>query len=363
MPFSLETIAQSLGARLEGDGSIPVTGASEPAMCGAGDLALAMSPKYAEGLARGQARAAILWDGADWQALGLEGAVFVARPRLAMAHLSQLFDAGPQIAAGVHPSAVVDPSAQIGDGAAIGPLTIIGAGVKIGANARIVGQVSIGDGTVIGDDVLIRSGVQICHQVTIGDRVVLNSGSVIGSDGFAFVTPEKSAVEEVRETVGTRGDVVEQSWHRLHSLGTVEIADDVEIGANTTVDRGTIRATRIGRGTKIDNLVQIGHNVIIGEDCLLCGQAGVAGSTRIGDRVVLAGQVGVNDNITIGNDVVAGGGSKIVSNLSDGRVVMGYPAVNMTTHTDMYKASRRLPRLLRDVAALKKAVSLPRQSD
>lgn len=363
MSIRLDTIAEALGARLDGDGSIPITGASEPALCGRSDLALAMDPKYASGLSAGAARAAILWDGANRADHGLEAALFVGRPRLAMAHLSRLFDPGPEIASGIHPSAIIDPTAQIGEGARIGPLTVIGRGVRIGKGARITGQATISEDAVLGDDALLFSGVRIGARVVIGDRVILHPGVVIGGDGFAFVTPEKSGVEKARETLGDRGDITEQIWTRLHSLGSVEIGDDVEIGANSTVDRGTIRATRVGRGTKIDNLVQVGHNVEIGEDCLLCGLVGIAGSTKVGNRVVLAGQVGVNDNIFIGDDVVAGGASKIFTNVPSGRVILGYPAVKMTTHVETYKALRRLPRLLRDVAALKKAVSLTDQSD
>ena len=163
--------------------------------------------------------------------------------------------------------------------------------------------------------------------------------------------------EEIRKTLGQRDEIREQHWTRIHSLGTVEIAENVEIGANATVDRGTIRATRIGRGTKIDNLVHIGHNVQVGRDCLLCGQVGIAGSARIGDRVVLAGQCGVNDNIFVGDDVIAGGGTKIFTNAPKGRVLLGYPAVKMETHVEIQKALRRLPRLGPRVAALEAVIS------
>ena len=173
-------------------------------------------------------------------------------------------------------------------------------------------------------------------------------------DGFSFVTPEKSGVEEIRETLGSRAGIRDQSWTRIHSLGAVTIGDDVEIGANVCVDRGTIRDTVIGSGTKLDNLVHIGHNVQVGRDCLLCGQVGVAGSARIGDRVVLAGQVGVNDNIFVGDDVIAGGATKIFTNAPAGRVLLGYPAVRMETHVEMQKALRRLPRLAARVTALEK---------
>jgi UDP-3-O-[3-hydroxymyristoyl] glucosamine N-acyltransferase len=357
MRHRIADIAAALGARLEGDGAIEVMRTAEPGLAGPEDLALAMSPKYAEVLARGKARAAVLWEGADWRALGLEAAIFVPRPRLAMAGITRAFDEGPGIAPGFHPSAVIDASATIGPGAAIGPFVVIGPGVEIGPGARIGAHASIGAGARIGADALIHPGVRIGHGVRIGERFIAQPGAVIGADGFSFVTEERSGVEEIRRTLAQREDIKAQGWHRIHSLGTVEIGDDVEVGANTTIDRGTIRATRVGRGTKFDNLVQVGHNVEIGEDCLLCGQVGIAGSAKIGNRVVLAGQTGVNDNIFVGDDVIAGGGTKIFTNAPAGRVLLGYPAVKMETHLDIQKALRRLPRLAAAVAALQKAVS------
>lgn len=349
-------LAQSLNARFVGDGSIVVTGSSEPASASRDQVALAMAPRYADGLARGKARAAILWDGADWQAYGLEAAIFVTRPRLAMAGLTRAFDPGPGIDPGIHGSAVIHATAQVGAGASIGAFVVIGAGAMIGQGARIADHVSIGPETRIGDDALILSGVRIGARLRIGHRFIAQPGAVIGGDGFSFVTEERSRVEEARATLGQPGETAQQSWQRIHSLGGVTIGDDVEIGANTTIDRGTVRDTQIGRGTKIDNLVQVGHNVIIGEDCLLCGQVGIAGSTRIGNRVVLGGQAGVVDNIFVGDDVVAGAGTLITSNAPAGRVLMGSPAVRMDQHVEIYKATRRLPRMMAQLAELQKAL-------
>ncbi len=357
-------LAHALDARLEGDGDLPISGAAEPAMAGPNDVALAMSPDYSKGLAEGAARVAVLWDGADWQALGLRAALYVPRPRYAMAGITAALDPGPEIAPGVHPSAVIEPDVTLGEGAAIGPLVVIGRGARIGPGARIAAHVSIGEEAVIGADVLLYPGVRIARRVQIGDRFIAQPGASVGGDGFSFVTPDKSAVETARENLGRGGTVANtQHWTRIHSLGTVEIGDDVELGANTTVDRGTIRATRIGRGTKLDSLVQIGHNVVIGEDCLLCGLVGVAGSTRIGNRVILGGQVGVNDNIWIGDDVVAGGATKIFTKVPAGRVILGSPAVEMATQMEINKGLRRLPRLYRDVAALKKAIQSDPEKD
>lgn len=356
MAHRVSDIAAALGSQFAGNGDIMVTAAAEPASATSDQLALAMDPKYASGLSKGQARVAVLWDGADWQGFGLEAAIFAPRPRLAMSGLTRVFDPGPMLEPGIHPSAVIHASAQIGEGASIGPFVVVAKDARIGARARIDSHVSIGAGSVIGTDALVLSGVRIGPRITIGDRFIAQPNAVIGGDGFSFVTEGKSRVEEARATLGNPGEIVNQPWLRIHSLGGVSIGDDVEIGAGTTVDRGTVRDTRIGRGTKVDNLVQIGHNVIIGEDCLLCGQVGIAGTTKIGNRTVLGGQVGVADNIFVGDDVVAGGGSVINSNVPNGRVMMGSPAVRMDQHIEIYKAQRRLPRMATQFAELQKVV-------
>jgi UDP-3-O-[3-hydroxymyristoyl] glucosamine N-acyltransferase len=363
MSFTVKQIAAALEAQVFGAADISITGAAEPADAGPSDLALAMNPKFADGLARGHARAAVLWDGADWQALGLEAAIVVPRPRYAMSGITTLMDPGPEIAAGVHHMAYVDPTAQIGDGAAIGPMVVIGARVVIGANARIAPHVSIAEDSVIGENALIHAGTRIGARVFIGDRFICQPGAVIGADGFSFVTPEKSRVEEARKSLGTETEAINAEWTRIHSLGSVTIGDDVEIGANTTIDRGTIRATSIGHRTKLDNLVHVGHNVEVGEDTLLCGQVGIAGSTKIGSRVVLGGQCGVSDNIFVGDDVVAGGATKIMTKTPAGRVILGYPAMKMDTYVTAARNWRRLPRMIEDINALKKAVLKDREDD
>lgn len=361
--YTLSEIAHAIGADLYGDGELSVMGAAEPADAGQDDLALAMDPKYADGLSSGAALAAILWEGADWQSLGLKAALVVRRPRYAMSGLTQMMDPGPDIAPGVHPTAVIDASAKLAAGAAVGAFVVIGAGVEIGANARIASHVSIARGATIGSDALIHAGARIGANVRIGDRFIAQPGAVIGPDGFSFVTPEKSRAEAARENMGDIGDTKAQSWTRIHSLGSVILGDDIEIGANACVDAGTIRPTRVGNGTKIDNQVHIAHNCDVGRDCLFAGQVGIAGSVTIGDSVILGGKVGVADNIFIGDGVVAGGGTVILSNAPAGRVLLGYPAMKMQTHVDTYKALRRLPRLAAQVADLQKAVSKPETSD
>ncbi|WP_106744597.1 UDP-3-O-(3-hydroxymyristoyl)glucosamine N-acyltransferase [Yoonia maritima] len=351
MAHSIRDIAAALGAQAFGAVDILVDGASEPGTAGRSDLALAMTPAYGDALSHGHARAAVVWPGSDWQALGLEAAIYAPRARLAMAGLTQMLDK-PLSGAGISPHAVIDPSAQIGEGVVIGAFAVIGADAVIGAGTWISDHVSIGSNVVIGKNCQLHAGVRIQRNVVLGARVILQPNVVIGADGFSFVSVEPSNVELARETLGnvpmTAPD--DPTWHRIHSLGGVEIGDDVEIGAGSTVDAGTIRATRVGKGTKIDNLVQVGHNVIVGEHCLLCAQAGVAGSTVVGDRVVVGGKAGIADNVTIGADVVLGGGSVVLSNVPAGRVMMGYPATKMNTHLESYKALRRLPRLLNSLA-------------
>ncbi len=354
--ISIAELARALGAEALGDGALVVTGAAEPAAAAPDQIALAMQPAFAADLARGRARAAILWPGADWQALGLEAAILAPRARYLLAGVTRAFDRPPEIAPGTHPSAVIDASAEIGPGAAIGPFVYIAARARIGAGARILSHVSIAEDAVIGRDALLLNGVRIGARVRIGDRFIAQPGAVVGADGFSFVTPTPGVVEEARATGAITADEQDE-YVRINSLGAVVIGDDVELGANSCIDRGTIADTTIGDGTKIDNHVQIGHNVRIGRTCLLCGQSGVAGSTVIGDRVVLGGKAGIADHLRIGSNVVITGNSGVNSHVSDNKIMMGYPAVRIDQSVEMYKALRRLPRLLARLEPAQKSVS------
>ncbi|MAC80624.1 MAG: UDP-3-O-(3-hydroxymyristoyl)glucosamine N-acyltransferase [Rhodobacteraceae bacterium] len=358
MGHKVGDIAAALDATLEGDASVEITHAAEPAAADEMALALAMSPKYAEALSAGKARAAIVWPGADWRAMGLEAAIIAPRARVAMAGLTRIFDPGQGYGAGIHPQALVDPTAELGDDVSVGPFSVIGAGAKIGAGTVIGPLCYVGTDVRIGPGSFLREHVSIGARARIGARFIAQPGARVGGDGFSFVTPEKSNVEAAREDFGASEAAGEgQAYLRIHSLGGVVIGDDVEMGANSAVDSGTVRPTQIGNGTKIDNLAQVGHNVIVGHDTLLCGQVGLAGSCRVGNNVVLGGQVGAADNIFIGDGVVAAGATKITGNVPAGRIIMGYPATKMDTQVSMYKAMRRLPRLMTDFAELQKAVS------
>lgn len=356
MAYTVEQIATALEAKAFGAVDRLITGATEPALAGPDDLALAMADKFAKQLGDSAARVAMLRDGAEWQTLGLKAAIVPQRPRFAMAGLTQMLDTRADFGTGVHPSAVIDPSANVPSDAAIGPLSVVGPDVQLGQGAMIGAHVSIAAGAIIGTNAQIRDGVRIGADARIGDRFVAQPGAVVGGDGFSFVTPEESNIEKVRGSLGDQGDIKNQSYARIHSLGSVRIGDDVELGANVCVDRGTVRDTEIGNGVKIDNLAQIGHNVQIGNDCLICAQVGIAGSSRIGNNVVLGGQTGVSDNVFIGDNAITGGATKVLANVPAGRVMLGYPAMKMDSHIGTYKLIRRLPRLFRDVRLLQKTV-------
>lgn len=356
MAYTVKQIADAIGADHFGDGSLVVSGVSEPAQATERDIALAMKPDYAQHIATGAAKVAFLWPDADWQSFGLKAAIIARRPRYALAGLSAMLDRGQAYPQGIHPTAFVDQAAAIGKNVTIGAFTCIAAGAVIGDDCVIGPQCYVGVNSTLGAHSLLREGVKIGADVRIGAHFIAQPSAIIGGDGFSFVTPEVSAVEKVRETLGDQGDIATQSWARIHSLGGVDIGENVEVGANTCIDRGSVRPTKIGNGVKIDNLTQIGHNVIIGNDCLICAQVGIAGSTRIGNNVVLGGQTGVSDNVFIGDNVITGGATKVLSNIPAGRVMLGYPAMKMETHIEIYKSLRKLPRLLRDVTKLQKAI-------
>ena len=361
--YSVKDIAKAVGAEAVGAVDLVLTGVAEPQDAGTDDLALAMKPKFAENLSQGAAKVAMLWPDADWQALGLEAAILPDRGRFAMASVTEMYDLGHGFHQGIHPSAVVSPEAQVGTDVSVGPLTVIEAGAVIGDGTVIGPQCYIGIDAQIGAGSFLRDHVTIAARVKIGANFICEPGARIGGGGFSFVTPERNQVEDARETLGQSSVESRQSWARIHSIGSVTIGDDVEVGANTCIDRGTIRDTIIGSGTKLDNLVQVGHNVVIGEDCLLCGMVGIAGSSQIGNNVVLGGQTGVGDNLTIGDAVITGAGTMVLANVPKGRFMLGYPAMKMESQVEAYKGLRRLPRLFADVANLKKAVSKPADSD
>jgi UDP-3-O-[3-hydroxymyristoyl] glucosamine N-acyltransferase len=253
----------------------------------------------------------------------------------------------------------VAPDAEIAADAVIGPLCVVAEGARIGPRVRLIAQVYVGPHAEIGADSLLHPGARVGPEVRIGARCILHPNAVVGADGFSFVTPQRGAAEAARAGEGVTDDTANTRLARIHALGSVRVGDDVEIGAGATVDRGTLADTVIGAGAKLDNLVQIGHNVTVGENVMLCAQSGVAGSSVIGDRAILGGQAGVADHVRVGADTVIGAKSGVGSDVGPRQVMLGAPAVPRDEFLQIVLGWRRLPRLIHAVAALKKRLSEP----
>lgn len=364
MEFTVAEIAQAIGGEAVGDGSLVIRGAAEPALAAPDQLAIATNKRFAGALRKGRARAALMWADADPAEYGLEAGIRVTVARYAMAQVTNLFDRLPTLEPGIHPTAIIAADAQIGEDARIGPYVVIGPRVRIGKRAWIGSHVSISDDVQIGDDAILHAGVRIGQGVRIGDRFRCHSNTVIGADGFGFAhadgdAPNRLVPRDEQKTGAPSGRL------RIASLASVVIGDDVEMGANCTVDRGTLADTVIGRGTKLDNIVHVGHNVKLGEDVVLCGMVGLGGSTVIGDRSIMGGAACTMDHADIGKDVVIGGATKVRSRIRDGQVILGgiMPAVEAGRFHEIYRAVLKLPNLANKVAELEKRLSKQGDSD
>jgi UDP-3-O-[3-hydroxymyristoyl] glucosamine N-acyltransferase len=357
--MKLREIAENLDAEIVGDGAIEIARVVHPSEAEAPtDLALAMNSEMLAALEGSVSRVAVLSDDTDLPEDRLDGYVLVRRGRYAMAGLMGMFSKPIHAHAGIHPSAIVEDGAVIGKDVSIGPFTYVGPSAVIGAGTVLMSHVTVGAEAVLGDECLLHAGVRIGERVQVGARAIVHHNASIGADGFSFVTPTQSSAEQAKESLTTDTiDVRNTTIVRINSIGTVTIGDDVEIGACTSIDRGTVSATRIGAGTKIDDLVMIGHNVVVGENCMICGQVGIAGSTVIGDRVILAGQAGIADHVTIGSDVVVGAGSGVGANIKSGMVVLGYPALPKSKTTEIVLNMMRLNRLFEEQSSLKKRLT------
>jgi UDP-3-O-[3-hydroxymyristoyl] glucosamine N-acyltransferase len=332
--LTLRELADHLGCRLEGDGDLPISRVASLETAGPGDLSFFSNPKYARALAATGASAVIAAD--DVPVPAGVAALRTRTPYVAFARALQVLHPQPPPPIGVHQTAVVDPTAVLGVDVSVGPYACIGADVVIGARTVVRAHVTVGDGAVIGDDCLLHPHVSIRERVRLGQRVVVQDHAVVGSDGFGFAA----------DAAGT--------MIKIPQVGTVVVGDDVEIGVSTAIDRPPIGATVIGAGTKIDNLVQIGHGVELGERVILVSQVGIAGSTTVGAGTVLAGQVGVAGHLTLGKGVRATAQTGIPNSLPDKAFVSGYPAID---NRDWLKSSavfRSLPDLRRQVKDLQR---------
>lgn len=335
MSITTAELAQQLGGEVIGDSSTVITGFAPANAAKEGDLTFAENEMYFRSAEQSAASAVLI----DRQfAPTKKTLIKVPNARIAFAKVLPLFFPEPKFMAGVDATAIVAKSAQVDPTAHIGPYCVVGENVKIGAGAILQGGNHIGQNSAIGDGSHLFPNVVLYANTQVGHRVRIHAGTVIGSDGFGYV--------------------FDSGVHRkVPQIGGVIIGDDVEIGANVTIDRGALGPTIIGKGTKIDNLVQIAHNVVIGEHCLIIAQVGIAGSTRLGNYATLAGQVGLAGHLKIGNRVVIAAQSGVMDNIGDGEKWFGSPAQPDRKMKRQLIAAQQLPDLIRRVAELERMIA------
>jgi len=331
--MKLAELARATGANLEGeDIEIEITGAAGLDDAASGHVTFLANPRYTPRLRTTRATAIYLGAGVE-----APSGIVVLRARdsyLAYTRALRLFHPEPTFEHFIHPSAVIASSAKIGEGVFIGACAVIGEDVEIGAGVRIYPNVTIYDRVRIGDDSVIHAGATIREDSILGARVIVHNNAVIGSDGFGYAKDE------------------EAHWLKIPQTGRVHIEDDVEVGAGATIDRASVGETRIARGAKIDNLVQIGHSCTVGEDALLCAQVGLAGSSHIGKRVILAGQAGVAGHLTIGDDAVLTAKSATSHDVPHGKMISGIPAFDNREWLRSIAAFKRLGEMQRTIRVL-----------
>lgn len=333
--MKLSELAALTAARIdEGTADLEITGAAGLDDARSGDVTFLSNPRYTPRVNRTRASAIYLSEDAR-----IERVIPVLRagnPYLAYTRALRLFHPEPVFAPAIHESAVIDASARVAGDVWIGPHAAIGSASRIAEGVRIHANVTIYEDVTIGRDSIIHAGAVIRERSQIGERVVIHNNVVVGCDGFGYAKDEQN------------------SWLKIPQTGRVVIEDDVEIGAGTTIDRASVGESRIGRGTKIDNLVQVGHSCTVGEDTLLCAQVGLAGSSHIGSRVILAGQAGVAGHLTIGDDVVLTAKSATSHDVAAGKVISGIPAFDNRDWLRSTAAFRRLGDMQRRIRELEK---------
>jgi UDP-3-O-[3-hydroxymyristoyl] glucosamine N-acyltransferase len=333
--FTASHLAGLIGGEVMGDGAVVITGIAPADAASAGDLTFAEKPSYLAAAEASQASAILVPQGFESATKVL---IRVKNARIAIAKVLPLFFPPETPAAGIHASAVVDPTAQIDATASVGPHCVIGAGVTLGKNTVLMGGNHIGRDSKLGDDVCLHPNVVLYARTQIGNRVTIHAGTTIGSDGYGYV--------------------FDQGQHRkMLQVGNVVIHDDVEIGSNTSIDRGALGATVIGQGTKIDNLVHVAHNVVMGRHCLIMGQVGFAGSTQLSDYVVIASQSGIAGHLKLGTQATIGAKSGVMRDIAPGETVLGYPAAPDKQAKRQWIAMSKLPDALRRLKTLEQRLN------
>ena len=334
MKKTVQELAEFLGGTVIGNGDAVIEDVKGLAEAGRQDITFAVDP-YTEYLPQVHAGAVIVEKEVP---AGDNTLVVVENPRLAFSQLLVLFHPRQSVASGIHPTAIIDDSAVIGENTAVMAYAFIGKHVKIGDNCTIYPSVFIGDNVTIGNDTTIYPGAVIHENCVLGQRDVIRAHAVIGGEGFGFAT------ENGKHT-------------RIPQIGNVEIGDDVEIGACTCIDNATLGSTKVARGTKVDNLVHLGHNVEIGEDCFIIAQTGIAGSTKAGNHVIFAGQTGCTGHITIGDNAVFAGKTGITGNIKGGQIYAGFPARPHMEWSRTQVYLKRLPEMAKTIKTLEKKIA------
>ena len=322
--FTLEQIAQITGGLLSKAEDVAVTKIAPPVLADESTLALALGEEEIANLASSKAKAALVPLGVNIDGYST---IEVERPRLAMMKLITLFYEAPETNSGVHPTAVVHPEAKLGQNVSLGPNVVIAKGATIGDNTTILANSYVGNHATVGSECFFHAGVNIGDRVQVGNKVILHHGVSLGADGFSFVTENPNNIEQARKDGEIKDTQAEHVIFKINSIGSLTIGNNVEIGANTAIDRGTIENTVIGDNTKIDDLVMIGHNCKVGKGCMIVSQVGIAGSCEIGDRVVIAGQAGLADHIKIGSDSIIAAKAGVTKSFPEKSIVVGAPAV------------------------------------
>ncbi len=338
MRYTVREIQAHIGGELSGDPETVIVGINSLEFAQPGELTFAERNKYAAQVRQSRASAVIV--PTNFPAIAGRTLIRADNPRLAFFKIIHLFQTKTALQTGVHRQAVVAPDAELGDGVTIRECAVIRSRARIGRGTLIESGAHIGEGVAIGEGCFIGPNVVIMRGCQIGNRVILHAGTVIGADGFGYVWSEGR-------------------YLKIPQLGNVIIEDDVELGANVCVDRATFGSTIVKRGTKVDNLVQIAHNDVIGEHVIMSGQVGLAGSVRVGNRVMFGGQAGVADHLTIGDDARIGAGSGVIKDVPPGETVWWFPARPIKRTKEELAALALLPRLIKQ---LKRPQRKPRQA-
>ncbi len=332
MQNSLLEIAQFVHGEVDGDGATIICGLSDVKAAIEGTIVFAENETWLEKADQSPAAAIIIPQSMSRKS---KPVIKVANPKLAFGMLMHMYGPKVEYKPGVHETAVIGDNVTIEDGASIQPYAVVQDGAKIGGGSVIGTFCCVGSNSVIGEECILNPGVTLYPNTTLGDRVILHAGVVVGSDGFGYVPHEGQQI-------------------KVPQIGTVLIEDDVEIGANTTIDCATLGKTIIGQGTKIDNQVQIAHNDVIGKNCIICAQVGISGSSTVGSNVILAGQVGLADHVTIDDNVIVGAKAGVAVNkhLKENKVYLGSPARDINTFKKSFAVQQRVPKLFDRVSQL-----------